>query len=139
MWRWQSLRDFAYPDILDTRALYPDKRIFSGLEWNVPGHEHCSTAIVAKDASAISAFEYQFDKSDTDTVPDGEVTPYGTLTKMNGRTLDQAGKPLALDRHADAVAACPWMQKQYKDKNHRQRLDHFRPHRAGRSLQNRFQ
>ena len=48
MWRWQSLSEYVYKDILDTRSLYPDKRIFSGLEWNVPGHEHCSTAIVPK-------------------------------------------------------------------------------------------
>ncbi len=104
-----------FPDILDTRALYPDKRIFSGLEWNVPGHEHCSTAIVAKDGSAISAFEYQFDKSDTDKSRTGEVTPYGMLAKRNGRDpLTQATKPLGLDRHADAVEACRWMQNQYK-------------------------
>jgi hypothetical protein len=115
MWRWQSLRDFVFPDILDARALYPDKRIFSGLEWNVPGHEHCSTAIVAKDAGAISAFEYQFDKSDTDKSRTGEVTPYGILAKQNGRDPDtQATKPLGSDRHADAVAACKWMEEQYK-------------------------
>lgn len=111
MWRWQSLRDFAFPDILHNRALYPDKKIFSGLEWNVPGHEHCSTAIVAEDASAISAFEFQFDKSDTDKSRTGEVTSYGTLTKQNGRDpLTQATKPLGIDRHADAVAASKWMQ-----------------------------
>lgn len=114
MWRWQSLRDFVFPDISDARALYSDKKIFSGLEWNVPGHEHCSTAIVADDPSAISAFEYQFDKSDRDTSRTGEVTPYGTLSKQNGRTLNQlAGKPLGVDRHADAVAATKWMQDQY--------------------------
>ena len=114
MWRWQSLRDFAFPDILRNRALYPDKRIFSGLEWNVPGHEHCSTGIVAKDASAISAFEFQFDKSDTDKSRTGEVTPYGTLTKQNGRDpITQVTKPLGLDRHANAVAACAWMQDQF--------------------------
>jgi len=113
MWRWQSLRDFAFPDILDARGRYPDKLIFSGLEWNVPGHEHCSTGIVAKDASAISAFEFQFDKSDTDKSRIGEVTPFGTLIKQNGRDpLTQATKPLGLDRHSDAVAACEWMQKQ---------------------------
>jgi len=115
MWRWQSLRDFVFPDILDTRTLYPDKKIFSGLEWNVPGHEHCSTAIVAKDGGAISAFEYQFDKSDTDKSRTGEPTPYGTLTKMNGRDAGtQATKPVGLDRHSDAVAACKWMQDQYQ-------------------------
>jgi hypothetical protein len=114
MWRWQSLRDFVFPDILRTRALYTDRKIFSGLEWNVPGHEHCSTGIVADDASAISAFEFQFDKSDTDKSRTNEVTPYGVLTKQNGRDpVTQTTKPLAIDRHAAAVAACKWMQDQY--------------------------
>ncbi|MDY6933795.1 MAG: hypothetical protein SVZ03_06175 [Spirochaetota bacterium] len=68
MWRWQSLRDFVYPDIVESRKLYSDKYIISGLEWNVPGHEHCSVGVVAKDAKAISAFEYMFDRSDDDTI-----------------------------------------------------------------------
>ena len=121
MWRWQSLRDFVFPDILDTRALYPHKRIFSGLEWNVPGHEHCSTGIVARDASAISAFEYQFDKSDNDLSRNGEVTPYGILEKTNGSiyTVDNGvkkvtGKPNS-EKHLDSVAACSWMEKVYRD------------------------
>ena len=83
MWRWQSLRDYAFADILRNRDLYPDKKIFSGLEWNVPAHEHCSTGIVADDASAISAFEFQFDKSDGDKSRIGELTPYGSLAKTN--------------------------------------------------------
>lgn len=110
MWRWQSLRDFVFPGILETRTAYPSKRIFSGLEWNVPGHEHCSTAIVGRDASAISAFEYQFDGSDTDTSRNGEVTPFGTLSKQNGQS-----KPYP-DKHTDSVAACAWMQEQFKQK-----------------------
>lgn len=108
MWRWQSLRDFVFPQILDTRESYQEKKVFSGFEWNVPGHEHCSTAIVAKDmaedASAISAFEYQFDKSDKDTsgdIIDDSMGPYLPLTKTNVT-------------HADAVAACQWMQGQYE-------------------------
>jgi hypothetical protein len=103
MWRWQGLRDFVFPDVVRNRSIYPAKRIFSGLEWNVPGHEHCSTGIVAQDASAASAFEYMFDKSDGDTSRTGEVTPYGTLAKTN-------------KTDADAVAACAWMQQQYQDK-----------------------
>lgn len=114
MWRWQSLRDFVFPDILEARALYHDRKIFSGLEWNVPGHEHCSTAVVAEDAGAISAFEFQFDKSDRDKSRIGEVTPYGTLVKTNGRTADQsAAKPGGTERHLDSVAGCRWMQAQY--------------------------
>lgn len=112
MWRWQSLRDFAFPDVVRNRALFPDRAIFSGLEWNVPGHEHCSTGIVAKDASPISAFEYQFDGSDTDQSRTGEVTPFGVLVKQNGK-VGTTGKPYP-ERHADSVAACAWMQAQYR-------------------------
>ncbi|MGA8017535.1 MAG: hypothetical protein WCA42_01585 [Desulfobacterales bacterium] len=50
---------------------------------------------------AISAFEYQFDKSDPDTSRTGEWTPFGVLAKQNGT-------------HADSVAACAWMQDQYE-------------------------
>ncbi len=102
MWRWQSLRDFVYQDILETRCLINDKTVVSGLEWNVPGHEHCSTAIYQYDdsATAISEFEYRYDDSDSDTSRDGEpslLTDYGPLAKTN-------------DTKADAIAAVEFMQ-----------------------------
>ncbi len=121
MWRWQELSQFVFPDVLRARATYPDKRVFNGLEWNVPSHEHCSTGIVAKDPSAISAFEYMFDKSDNDLSREGEVTRYGALAKTNGSTYavvdgvkKVTGKTFP-DRHLDAVAGCAWMQKQYRE------------------------
>jgi len=104
MYRWQSLRDFVYPDIEKTRALYPDKAVISGLEWNVPGHEHCSTAIHQYDNSAtgLSEFEFRFDKADPDTSRIGEAGLLGdTFTKTNG-TKD------------DAIAAVKWMQSLYE-------------------------
>lgn len=103
MYRWQSLRDFAYPDIERNRPLYPEKQIFSGLEWNVPSHEHCSVGVVSETMGplAISAFEFQYDKSDTDTSRTGEWTPFGVLAKSNSS-------------HEDSVAACAWMQDQYQ-------------------------
>lgn len=112
MYRWQSLRDFAWPDIVRTRSIYSNKNIVSGVEWNVPGHEHCSVGIIGQDATAVSAFEFQFDKSDNDMSRVGEVTPYGTLVKANGTTNGSSRKPNGLDRHADALAACTWMKAQ---------------------------
>jgi hypothetical protein len=102
MWRWQSLRDYVYPDIQAARALYPDKVIISGLEWNVPGHEHCSTAIHGYDntANLISEFEYRYDRSDDDTSRNGDASllaGYGLLAKTN-------------DTKADAIAGVEFMQ-----------------------------
>jgi hypothetical protein len=102
MWRWQSLRDFVFPDILDARWLLQDRTVISGVEWNVPGHEHCSTAIYQYDdsATAISEFEYRYDDSDSDTSRDGEmslVEGFGPLAKTN-------------DTADDAIAAAAFMQ-----------------------------
>ena len=104
MWRWQSLMDFVYSDINDASENYPDKTIISGLEWNVPGHEHCSTAIHQDNtATAISEFEYRFDRSDKDTSRDGMGSLVNTpelgnvLSKTNG------------DKN-DAILAVKWMQ-----------------------------
>jgi hypothetical protein len=101
MWRWQSLLDYAFSDTEYARILYPDKRIAQGVEWNVPGHEHCSVGIISEDGQAVSAFEYMFDAGDRDTSREGEITPFGTLAKNN---FD----------HESAVAACAWMQEQWE-------------------------
>lgn len=107
MWRWQSLMNYAHEDILAARAEYPKMRIVSGVEWNVPGHEHCSVSIIPRPgddtANAVAAFEYQFDKSDTDTLQNGNFFgTFGPLKKDNKSNSHQA-----------AVDAAFWMQAQY--------------------------
>ncbi|WP_200250223.1 hypothetical protein [Thiococcus pfennigii] len=102
MWRWQSLRDFVYPDIKAARTMMPNKTIISGLEWNVPGHEHCSTAIHQYDdaATLISEFEYRYDKNDGDTSRNGQgslLAGYAGLDKTNVTA-------------EDAIAAVEFMQ-----------------------------
>jgi hypothetical protein len=106
MYRWQSLRDFVYPDIQATRAMYPDKTVISGLEWNVPGHEHCSTAIHQYDdtATAISEFEFRFDKADPDTSRAIELSLLGGTMDMNKNSSSKA----------DALVAVAWMQDLYE-------------------------
>lgn len=127
MWRWQSLRDFVFEDILNARMTYPDKQMFSGLEWYVPGHEHCSVAVVGQDATAISAFAYLFDASledfTSDIMNDPRMAAYGDLSvhsKRNGHyNFAQGATSVNYDnktypaQHSDAVAACSWMQQQY--------------------------
>jgi hypothetical protein len=92
----------VYPNIEDTRDTYSEKIVVSGLEQNVPSHEHCSTAIHQYDgtATAISEFEYRFDASDDDASRNGEaglLDGFGPLTKNN-------------DSKADAVLGVEWMQ-----------------------------
>ncbi len=109
MWRWQSLRYYVFPDILGARAMMPDKTIISGVEWNVPGHEHCSTTIYQYDntATGVSEFEFRYDRSDDDTSRNGEASlldGYGPLSKDNVDAFDaikgvefmQAGKDQGL-------------------------------------------
>lgn len=84
MWSWQSLRDYVFADIQRSRGFFPGKLILSAFEWNVPGHEHASVGIVSRNASALSAFEYQFDHLDFDTSRNRQVTRFGILSKRNG-------------------------------------------------------
>ena len=105
MWRWQNLRDYAYPQVVALRAANPDKLIASALEWNIPGHEHCLVGIIANDGQPISDFEYMSDRMDKDTSRD--------MQKKNGspiyRIFERNNRP-----HLDAVAAAAWLQANYR-------------------------
>ena len=101
MWRWQSLIEFAYPLIQQVRRENPKKLFATGLEWNVPGHEHCSVGIVSEDATAIGEFEYRFDRGDGDT--------------SGGPGGAWAGKQYNQNEHAKAVEATQWMQENHPE------------------------
>ncbi len=103
MWRWQSLLQFSFPDVMVARALY-NKPIVQGVEWNVPGHEHCSVGIITGEfgedanADAISAFEYLWDAADTDS----------SLSAI-------LGSKNTVNKHAKALQAVTWIQNNYGD------------------------
>jgi hypothetical protein len=80
MWRWQELANYptvisSYKDnymsafdwISELRHQYRDKEILTGMEWNVPGHEHASTGCLENNGKCIAEFEFRFDNNDTDT------------------------------------------------------------------------
>ena len=103
MWRWQTIKDFSFGELLKARALYPTKTIIQGMEWNVPGHEHASTAIVGNqftskpEANAVAEFEYKFDNSDKDT-EGGKAQGWTKSTKTG---------------HEKTLEAIAWMQANY--------------------------
>jgi len=105
MWRWQSLRDYVFPECLIARDTYPGKEIFQGVEWNMPGHEHCSVGIITDqfkkrnpNDDALAEFDYKFDKNDAD-ITGGASQGW---TKSNLPNL-----------HEKAVAAVTWLQQNH--------------------------
>ena len=102
MWRWQSLRDWSFRDVLLYRRVFPEKLIIQGYEMNVPGHEHASIGLIANQFDSISPnvnplvqFEYMFDNNDNDnSQPEGWVKS----TKTG---------------HEKAVEALTWLQTNY--------------------------
>ena len=99
MWRWQSLSEYAYPQIKSLRNKFNDKYILTGVEWNVPSHEHCD--IMVEDLNNypyVAIFEYYFDEDDDDT-----------SNPFSGSWLPEK----KLDSHEKAVAAAKWLQNNF--------------------------
>jgi hypothetical protein len=102
MWRWQSLTEYSFADVLAWRNAYPSKLIIQGYEMNVPGHEHASICVIGDqfnvnnpNVNALAQFEYMFDNGDSDnTSPNG----WQKSTKSG---------------HAKAVEAAEWLQANY--------------------------
>ncbi len=104
MWRWQSLTELSFKDVLLYRRVFPDKMIIQGYEMNVPGHEHASMGLIGNqfdatnpDVNALAQFEYLFDANDKD-----DSQPLG-ITEAKSMT----------NNHGKAVAAVTWLQKNY--------------------------
>jgi hypothetical protein len=116
MWRWQSIRDYSFADVLTARTNYPTKIIIQAYQWNVPGaklngagvsqgHEVCSMGSIAGEfgptpnANAVAQFEYQFDMNDADTSADNGM---GWTKSINANNSD-----------AKMVEAAAWLQNNY--------------------------
>ena len=102
MWRWQSLRDWSFRDVLLYRKVYPSKVIIQAYEMNVPGHEHASMGCIANqfdslspNVNPLSEFEYKFDDNDKDT----SAVNSWVKSKLSG--------------HAKAIEAVKWLEANY--------------------------
>jgi hypothetical protein len=105
MWRWQSLKDSSFSLVRDARTKYPQKTIIQGYEWNVPGHEHASMAIInnqfltSPNCLPLSEFEYKFDNSDQDTA--------------GGASMGWTKSTASYNQHAKTIEALNWLNKYY--------------------------
>lgn len=130
MWRWQSLvspTDIpgyagpsymgAYDWIRGIRENYPDQLIMTGMEWNPPGHEHCTTGIIADSALPIAEFEYRFDRRDEDgtTTTDTAHVMGWDQKRLNGSyTAPDYSSVLGLNpQHEKTMDGVRWMQNNY--------------------------
>ncbi len=117
MWRWQSVQQFLYPETYKN-AMALQKPVMASLEWNVPGHEHCSSGVIdgqfpasgqMGNANAMAQFEYLFDASDKDTSEGGGQ---GWTGKIFPSPATGSGSGIA--GHAKAVAAATWLEQYHK-------------------------
>ena len=104
MWRWQTLMEYSFPEIIRQRGeAYPGKTLIQGVEWNVPGHEHASVSILDGQFDAephclpLAEFEYKFDSRDRDT------------TGGRSRGWEKSSK----DGHAKAMEGLAWLKERH--------------------------
>jgi hypothetical protein len=85
VWRWITLSNYSFPEVLGARAIYPERKVLQGLEWKAPAHDYVSVGIVGagNEPKGISDFEYHFDQADTDLSRAGESTKVITHTEAD--------------------------------------------------------
>jgi hypothetical protein len=121
MWRWQSLQDYLYP-VTWQNSITSQKPIWSAVEWEVPGHEHCSVGIITDqftqggvmgDANPLAQFEYLWDMEDKDTSEGGGQGWTGKIPNPPKTPTAEYPHP-GIDGHAKAVAAVKWLEQYHK-------------------------
>jgi hypothetical protein len=135
MWRWQSIDEFQYEETYQASVEY-GKAIWSGVEWQVPGHEHCSVAVIGeqfaetnRNALGLAQFEYLFDYRDNDMSGGGGYGWTGKIENIG----DGPGAGYVM--HEKSVAACAWLQENHPDDSyaifaHIERKGDFNPDKA---------
>ncbi|MDR2911670.1 MAG: hypothetical protein LBV47_09985 [Bacteroidales bacterium] len=127
MWRWQSIKDYSFPKVVEFNARRTTTIAVQGLEWNPPGHEHASTGIITNqfittDAHAkdMAQFEYMFDNNDKDEIG-GAKQGWVKSTKTD---------------HEKSMEAAAWMQANHRltswivpahpERQDRWKIEHYR-------------
>lgn len=108
MWRWQSIKEYSYPKVREFNQRNTGTLAIQGLEWNPPGHEHCSTGIITgqfentnPNADAMAQFEYTFDNNDNDQTGGNE---YGWVKSTK-------------TGHEKSMEAAKWLQDNHRYKS----------------------
>ncbi len=142
MWRWQSVQEYQYP-LIEYQAAYLNKPLFIGVESVVAGHEHASMSVITGqmpasldsvslpsappytplgNATALSQWEYCFDRADTDNSRGGgqgwNCSVTGSLNADDPNWNSTAAKLTHNNGnagHLKTVEAVKWMAENHPD------------------------
>jgi hypothetical protein len=134
MWRWQELANYpaiisargdnymsAFDWITTLRGQFHDREILTGMEWNVPSHEHASAGCIEANGKCIAEFEYRFDQNDADTTgPAAAGMSWGGKIQTSDYTVangypDYSSVLGLKPAHAKAIAGLKWMNDYHPD------------------------
>jgi len=97
MWRWQSIKEYSFKKVWEFNQRGTSMLAIQGLEWNPPGHEHCSSGIITEqfftsnpNANAMAQFEYMFDANDRDETGGNEFGWVKSTKSGKEKTMDAA-------------------------------------------------
>jgi len=132
MWRWQELANYpgiisnngdnymsAFDWITTLRSQFRDKEILTGMEWNIPGHEHASSGCLDDKGKCIAEFEYRFDNNDTDAGPLSAGMSWTGKVQTSvytAPTYPDYSEALGLNtRHNKAIYGLKWLNDNHPD------------------------
>jgi hypothetical protein len=95
-----QLLEKSFPEVIRLRKKYPNKLVIQGVEWNIPGHDHGDIGILSETGTAISNFNYMFDRKDTLSTWKAE------FKKQNA------------NRHQNSLVALNYLQNRYPDESY---------------------
>jgi hypothetical protein len=163
MWKWQITQEFMYP-LIEYLAALKNEPLFMGEETNGPGHEHISMSVISGqmpssldhatlpttpgytplgNATAVSQWEYCFDRSDTDTsrgagnhwdcsVPGSANSSDASWNATAKKLIPAGGAGTGNRGHAKTLEGLKWMnafhpQASYYVPAHLERAGPFNP------------
>ncbi len=150
MWRWQMIDQIVHPEIARLSKKLHNPMLYTGLESNVPGHEHLSTTILGSqrpfnwygnigNAGELSEWEYRFDRSDNDRSGKGGTpgTPESGLWLGKVANASNVVGSGTLMHTTKAVPSVAWLQAKfpldsYYVPAHTERAGAFNPDHTGR-------
>jgi hypothetical protein len=132
IWAWDGMLD-NWDSFNALRAQYSGKVLFQGLEWGTPGIDEAKTVVLDKyqepgsvaptyeTGTAMSDFEFLFDKLDDDFTQTTTLGTFLGLPDSTGTTLSRTGvtkDPQTFDKYARGLEAANFLGTRYANSSY---------------------